>query len=379
MERGPGWEIPMANNIWAGLDVGVETTSICVIDDRGEVLHEAVCPSALNRVHAEIKWLRRRRFAKVALEAGTGVNIARGLRTLGYSVDIYESRQLSKFLRVRCNKTDAGDASGIAEAGRVGAAAVSKVHLKSLECQSLQSRLAIRRHLIRERVAAVSLLSRQLELYGGRIGPATRAKRLRERVEPQMRTLFGKEPNALASELRHLLYHCEAMIEHQQATDEDLARLAHENDVCRRLMGIPGVGPICALTFYAAVGEPGRFCPSKRIGAYFGLSPTIHQSGLTSRQGRISRMGSAAMRCLLVQASMTFMRCSGTDSDLGEWALRIAGRRGAGKARVALARKLAVLMLSLWKTGETYRPRQLGGEPGSRKIGPRPADCVLAR
>jgi transposase len=348
----------MAKKIWAGLDVGVETTSVCIIDDQGEVLHEAVCPTVLKSVHAEIRPLRRRRFARVALEAGTGVNLARGLRTLGYSVDIYESRQLSKFLRVRCNKTDAGDASGIAEAGRVGASAVSKVYLKNLDCQALQSRLAIRRHLIRERVAAVNLLCRQLEVYGGRVQGSSRARRLRETVEAELKQLFGKESSPLVAELRLLLDRCEDMVFHQRALDDELERLALDNEVCRRFMAIPGIGPICALTFYAAVGEPGRFARSANIGAYFGLAPTIHQSGLTNRRGRISRMGSAAMRSLLVQAGMTFMRLSSADSDLRAWACDIETRRGAARARVALARKLAIVMLSMWKTGETYRPRR---------------------
>ena len=102
---------------------------------------------------------------------------------------------------------------------------------------------------------------------------------------------------------------------------------------------------------------PDRFTRAKDIGAYFGLAPTIHQSGVSSRRGRISRMGSAAMRSLLVQASITFMRFSGVDNDLRHWASRIEARRGAGRARVALARKLAIVMLSMWKTGHPYEPR----------------------
>jgi transposase len=348
----------MARKFWAGLDVGAETTSVCVVDEAGQVLQEATCSSALKSVHDKIRWLKRRRYARVGLEAGTGVSLARGLRSLGYSVDIYEARQLSKFLRVRRNKTDAGDASGIAEAGRIGASAVSKVHLKSLECQSLNSRLAIRRHLIRERVSAVNLLGRQIDLFGGRIGGSTRAMHLREMAEPQIRRLFGRTPTPLSSELRHLLDHCELMVTWQRAIDAELKRLAAANELCRRFMAIPGIGPVCALTFYAAIGEPARFKRSSDIGAYFGLTPKLNQSGLTSRSGRISRMGNASVRGLLVHASIAFMRCSNGDCDLQEWASVVASRRGKPRARVALARKLAVVMLTMWKTGEPYRPRR---------------------
>ena len=349
----------MARKLWAGLDVGVETTSLCVIDDDGEVLHEAVCPTNVKSVHRELAFLKRRRSARVGLETGVGTTLARGLRNLGYSVDIYEARQLSKFLRVRRNKTDAGDASGIAQAGRLASPIVSKVHLKSLECQSLASRLTIRRHLIRARVRAVNLLCRQLEQFGGRVGPCRGSRDLRAKVEAQIKELFGRALNPLVAEFRYLLSRCEEFYSYQESVDRDLTRFAHENDVCRRLMKIPGVGPICALTFYAAVGEPERFRNSADIGSYLGLTPRLHQSGLTHRMGRISKMGHRATRTLLVQASIQFMRRSRADIELHAWVSRIEQRRGRGRARVALARKLAIIMLSIWKSGQDYQPRPL--------------------
>lgn len=344
----------MAGKFWAGLDVGVVTTSVCVMQDDGRVLQDSVCPSDLKCVHNEIRWLKRRRNARVGLEAGVGVSIARGLRSLGYAVDIYEARQLSKFLRVRRNKTDAGDAAGIAEAGRIGAAAVSKVYLKSLDGQALQSRLTLRRHLIRERVAAVSLLSRQIELYGGRIGAPRRRGSLSDQVEPELKKLFGRSSASLVSDLRQLVTHCETLIDRQTAIDEELERVARNNDVCRRWMRIPGIGPICSLTFYALVGDPSRFASSEKIGVYLGLTPRLHQSGLTKRSGRISRMGSSAMRGLLVQASMHFMRSADEQCELRRWALEVEKRRGRRRAKVALARRLAIMMLAMWKRQEDF-------------------------
>ena len=345
----------MRRNIWAGLDVGVETTSVCVIDDAGEILQQDSCGSDFSSVHQQLRWLRRRRMATVGVEAGA-LTLARGLRSRGYCVEMYETRQLSKFLRVRRNKTDAGDALGIAEAGRIGASLVSKVHLKSLECQSLQSRLTMRRHLIRQRVAAVNLLCRQIELYGGRIRRSNRQKPLRDQVEVQLKRLFGKHPNGLTLELRHLLAYCEQLFGYQKAMDGEFKRLASDNEVCRRLMTIPGVGPICALTFYAIVSDPHRFRRSQSIGSYLGLTPRVHQSGLSNRAGRISRMGNAAMRTLLVQAALAFMRSKHADPALRSWALSIEQRSGRGQSRIALARKLAVIMVAMWKRGEAYCP-----------------------
>jgi transposase len=342
-------------NIWAGLDVGAVSTSLCVIDDNGEVLQETACDSNLATIDREIRWLRRRRHARVALEAATGSHLARGLRSRGYTVDLYEARKLSKFLRVRRNKTDANDAAGIAEVGRLGPTVVSKVHLKSLECQMLQSRLTIRRHLIRQRVAAVNLLCRQLEHYGGRVSRSTRSKQLRNDVEAEIKKLFGKSPNALTAELHQLLAHCERLISYQLRVDGELMRLARETDACRRFMTIPGVGTFCALTFYAAVSEPHRFSHSKNIGAYLGLTPNIHQSGLTSRYGRVSKMGSKAARAMLVGASKSFMKWAKPEDPLLNWVTAVETRSGRRKARIALARKIAVIMLAMWKSGSCYQ------------------------
>lgn len=346
----------MARPLWAGLDIGVETTSVCVIDDAGEVVHEASCRTDVKCVHRELIFLRRRKFARVGLESGGGTALARGLRTLGYSVDLYETRQLSKFLGLRRNKTDAGDASGIAEAGRIGAANVSKVHLKSVECQSLQSRLSMRLRLMRVRIAIVNTLCRQLEQFGGRINSGTRSGQLRGKVETELRKLFGKAPSPLVADLRYLLDLAEKLLVDQRKMDRELMRLSQENDLCRRFMEIPGVGPICALTFYAVISEPHRFERCSDVGSYLGLTPRIHQSGLTFRIGRISKMGNGPLRSLLVQASIRFMHCSRPDTTLHAWASGIEQRRGRGRARVALARKLATIILAMWKSGEAYRP-----------------------
>lgn len=345
----------MTKRLWAGLDVGVETTAVCVIGADGQVVHEATCPTAVKSIHRELRELRRRKFARVGLEASGGMNLARGLRNLGYKIDLYEQRQLSKFLRLRRNKTDAGDAYGIADAGRLGATAISKVYLKSFECQSIQSRLTIRRHLIRQRVAGVNILGRQLELFGGRLRRQELPK-LRNKVESEIRKIFGKLPNNnIVSELRYLVGHCEQLREYELAAERELRRCAQNNEVCRRFMGIPGVGPICALTFYAAVGDPERFSRSADVGSYLGLTPRIVQSGLVSRHSGISKMGHKAARTLLVSSSTAFMRSADPESSLRHWVGLVEQRRGRHKARIALARKLSIMMLAMWKNGSSYQ------------------------
>lgn len=342
--------------LWAGIDLGVETASVCIIDDAGRVLHEGACPSSARTVRRELGAFSRSRFASVALESGTGTYVARGLRSLGYPVLLYESRQLSKFLRVRRNKTDAGDARGIAEAGRIGASLVSRVYLKSLESQSLQSLLAIRRHLIRQRVATANMLCRQIEQFGGRLRCNPVSDEFRSAAQAKIRELFCDQSGPLVAQLRFLVDHCASLVAYQRAIDRDLKRAACENDVCRRLMEIPGVGPICALTFYAAVDDPHRFARSADIGSYFGLAPRLHQSGLTSRKAGISKMGNKAVRSLLVHAAGMYLLYDRQDSAMRNWTLRLEMRRGRRPSRVALARKLAVVMLAIWKSGNHFQP-----------------------
>lgn len=182
---------------------------------------------------------------------------------------------------------------------------------------------------------------------------------MRTAVDAEIRKIFGRTQNDLTSELHHLLDHCERLLAHERDVDREIAQWAADNDVCRRLMEIPGVGPLCALTFYAAVDDPTRFRRSADIGSYFGLAPKIHQSGLSLRRGRISKMGNKAVRMHLVQASIGFMRWSSADSEVRAWAKRIEQRRGRGKARVALARKLATMMLAIWKSGKAYEERTI--------------------
>ena len=344
----------MTKRVWAGLDVGVETTAVCLIDDEGCVVRNTTCATSVQAVHGELRHLRRRRYARVYLEAGVGTTLARGLRNLGYQVDIYETRQLSRFLRLRRNKTDASDAYGIADAGRLGAASISKVHLKTLQSQLIQTQLTIRRHIIRQRVAVVNLLGRELEEYGGRL-KRQNLSQLRCNVEIEIKKAFGRSSSEVITELLNLVSLCEDLLRRERVITSRLHRIAGDVETCRRFMQIPGVGPLCALTFYIVVGDPHRFVRAANIGSYLGLTPRIIQSGLTIRHGRISKMGNTSARTLLVSSSLAFMKYADERSNLYVWTRRVESRRGRQKARIALARKLSTVMLAMWKCGSSYR------------------------
>jgi transposase len=160
--------------------------------------------------------------------------------------------------------------------------------------------------------------------------------------------------------------------------DQALLQTAKADPICERLMSIPGVGPICAISFFTAVEDPTRFKRSSDVAAYLGLTPVVRQSGDFARTGRISKMGNSLTRSHLVTAATSLLWTSKSESDLRNWGLELMKRVGSQRARVAVARKLAILMLVLWKSGERFIPRPsnyigralLGaGEAGTSQIG----------
>ncbi|SEU08546.1 transposase [Paracoccus homiensis] len=137
--------------------------------------------------------------------------------------------------------------------------------------------------------------------------------------------------------------------------DKAVKKRAKAHPVARRLMTIPGVGPVNALSFIALVDDPGQLSRTSDVGAFLGLTPKRYQSGEVDWSGRVSKCGDGAMRGLLFEAASCIIGQVTRFSPLKSWAVRLAGRRGFRKAAVATARKIAVLMLTLWKNGTDYQ------------------------
>jgi transposase len=134
-----------------------------------------------------------------------------------------------------------------------------------------------------------------------------------------------------------------------------LLAIVRDDEVCRRLMTTPGVGPVVSLTYRATVGVPARFRKSKSVGAVFGLTPARDQSGERDCMGAISRCGDEMMRTALYETAQVMLTQSAKWSWLKAWAMKIARHRGKKKAIVALARRLAVIMHRIWVDGASFR------------------------
>ena len=339
--------------VWVGLDLGLTRTSVCVVDSHGVPVHEQECDTKLAALKGALAPFAVARIALVAVEAGNDTHIVRKLRGAGFPVVMFEAHKASKFLAVRRSKTDAGDARGLADLGRVGRNAVSEVYLKSRECEQLRGLLVMRNRLVIMRVAVENSLRSRLALYGRPFKAVSATGALREQMQAQLANVRVEEGIELGADLQPLVDLCESLRAYLAKLDRELKQRAKSDEVCRILMQVPGVGPICALSFYSAIEDPARFRAAADVAAYLGLVPRRYQSGAVSRTHGITKAGSKLTRTHLVTAATVFGTAA-PDCALKRWYLALRERAGSRRARVALARKLAIILLTLWKTGRGF-------------------------
>jgi transposase len=346
-----------AATYWVGLDVGEDRTRLCVVDASGSPLREIDCESLPQDIVASLDGFPKDAILQMGMEAGCGTHLARKLRHLGYPVSVLETRKTKRLLEIRANKSDTNDARGIADIIRLRAGSEAEVFVKSLDTQHLRTRLRLRHGLVKHRVAAEGFIRSLLRLHGGRLGSINKNTPVRVRAETEMERLWIEEGIDLFDEVSPLIALSEGLRAHLKAADAWLVQAVNANPICGRFLGIPGVGPVCALSFYSAIEDPARFDRTANVSAYLGLTPRLYQSGNARRMFGITRMGNKLTRSHLVMAAMSVLRAR-KPSALQEWGLAVSARAGRGKARVAVARKLATIMLSMWKSGTAFDPQR---------------------
>jgi len=257
-----------------------------------------------------------------------------------------ETRHMQAVLKAQINKTDRNDARGIAQMMRVGV--YRPVHVKTLRSQKLRMLLTHRKLLQSKAIAIENDLRGTLRNFGLKVGMVGKV-----RFEGRIQELVETIPD-LAILVEPLLVVRRALREQIIILHRRLLAIVRDDEVCRRLMTTPGVGPVVALTYRATVDVPARFRKSKSVGAVFGLTSSRYQSGEIDWSGRISRCGDEMMRVMLYEAAQSMLH-SKKWSWLKAWAMQIARRRGMKKAIVALARRLAVIMHRIWVDGTEFR------------------------
>jgi transposase len=332
---------------FAGLDVSVKETSVCIVDDTGKITREvrvASEPDALLAVLTN----RSYRLKRIGLEAGPLSQwLFSALAEADLPVICVETRHMRAVLKAQINKTDRNDARGMAQMMRVGL--YRPVHVKTLRSQKLRTLLTHRKLLQAKAIAVENDLRATLRNFGLKVGIVGTVK-----FEARIRELVENFPD-LAGLVEPLLVVRQVLREQLGILHRRLLAVVRNDDVCRRLMTIPGVGPVVALTYRATVDVPNRFRKSKSVGAVFGLTCAKYQSGEIDRSGAISRCGDEMVRTTLYEAAQILLVRSTKWSWLKAWAMQIARRRGMKRAIVALARRLAVIMHRIWVDGTEFR------------------------
>src|SRR5213083_3726050 len=332
---------------YVGLDVSVKETSVCIVDKAGKVIREvkvATKPVAILAVLTE----EALAIERIGLEAGPLSQwLYSALAEAGLPVICVETRHMKAALSAQINKTDRNDARGIAQMMRAGL--YRPVHVKTLRSQKLRMLLTHRKLLQSKAIAIENDLRGTLRNFGLKVGMVGKV-----RFEARIQELVENIPD-LAVLVEPLLIVRRVLREQIVILHRRLLAIVRDDDVCRRLMTVPGVGPVVALTYRATVDVPARFRNSKAVGAVFGLTPSKYQSGQNDRTGGISRCGDEMMRMMLYEAAQSMLVRSAKWSWLKAWAMKIARHRGMKKAIVALARRLAVIMHRVWVDGTEFR------------------------
>ena len=331
---------------FAGLDVSVKQTSVCIVDDTGKIVREAKVASEPEALLAVLT-SGGHHFKRIGLEAGPLSQwLFSALGEAGLPVICVETRHMRAVLQAQINKTDRNDARGMAQMMRAGL--YRPVHVKTLRSQKLRTLLTHRKLLQSKAIAVDNDLRGTLRNFGLKVGMVGAVK-----FERRIRELVESVPD-LAILVEPLLIVRRVLREQITVLHRRLLAIVRDDEVCRRLMTVPGVGPVVALTYRATVDVPARFRNSKAVGAVFGLTPSKYQSGEINRTGTISKCGDEMMRVMLYEAAQSMLTRTVKWSWLKAWAMKIARHRGLKKATVALARRLAVIMHRIWVDGTEF-------------------------
>jgi transposase len=333
--------------MFAGLDVGFKRTAVCVVDSSGRIVWRGVVDTHPQAIAAALhRW--RGEIEKVGLETGSmSPWLARGLGVLGIPVVCMDAWRAADAIKSRRVKSDKADAFALAEMLRTGW--YSTVHVKSEDSHRLKALLGARDQLVRAKRALGNQVRGLLRPFGIRLPSRQGTKKFAEAAHQAV------AHDAVLSASVTALMEALAAIDGQLARlDDRLKELARRSPVCWRLMSVPGVGPIVALAFMAAIEDVGRFARMRDIGVYLGLTPKRYQSGETDVGLGISHQGDAMARHYLYEAANVLLTTVRSPSALKSWGLKLVKRRGPKRARVAVARKLAAVLGRIWKDGTHF-------------------------
>ncbi|WP_263349988.1 IS110 family RNA-guided transposase [Acidicapsa acidisoli] len=331
---------------YCGLDVSLNNTAICVVNQDGEVIRESEVPTEPVAISQYLK-ATGLPMERVGLEAG-GLTpwLCHELLAADWPAICIETRHAKAAMQAQQVKTDRNDARGLAHIMRTGW--FKEVHVKSHASQKLRVLLGNRRCLLDKRLDIDSQIRGTLKVFGhktGKVTPATYERRIRELVNDDKELQAYIFP--MLEVRRHLVQQCNVL-------EKMILDWVKKDEICGLFMTIPGIGPLTALAFKTFVDRPERFQHSKAVGAAVGLTPRKYASGEVDYDGHITKCGDAFLRSHLFEAAKVMLSRVGRPSALKVWGLRLAKRSSKKKACVAVARRLAVIMHDMWRDGTVF-------------------------
>ena len=332
---------------YVGLDVSLKLTAICVVDRTGKIEREGVVSSDPQAIAEFIK-SHAVHVERIGLETGPTVTwLWTELSKLGLPVICIDARHAKAVLKMQINKTDRNDAVGIARIMQCGW--YKEVRVKDLDSHAVKALLGSRALLVKIKRDLENQIRGLLKNLGLVIGQAKRNIFSLRTVQ-----LIEGRPE-LTSTVEPLLKAREAIEQQIQKLDRKVMRIARNSVEVRRFMTAPGVGPITALCYLATIDDPTRFKKSSSVGAYAGLTARRYASGEVDWTGRISKCGDKMLRSYLYEAANVLLTRVAKWSALKAWGVRLAKRSGIRKAKVAVARKLAVILHRMWIEGAEFK------------------------
>lgn len=330
-----------------GLDLGDRYSRYCLLNEHCEVIEEGRIQSTEPAFRRHFAGELRQR---VALECGTHSPwVSRLLKSLGHQVIVANARKIP-VITASQSKNDRNDAELLARFAAHDPRLLSPVEHRSLERQLDLNLIQARATLVRARTMIVNAVRGLVKSAGSRL-PACSTESLPDRARRAM-------PPALASVLNPLLNQVRLLNEQIGGMDRNIEQLAAKYPEIAVVRTAPGVGPVVAAAYVLTLGRPDA-AANRSVGAFLGLRPAQSQSGESDPQRRISKAGDTYLRSLLVQSAQYILGRFGPDSALRRWGLKLAqsgGKRGKKRAIVAVARKLAVLLHSMWRSGQSFQP-----------------------
>lgn len=326
---------------YVGLDVSSKKTNICIVNENNEIVYRGIAKTNPEKL-AECLLKTNFNIVRIGIESSSLTTwLVKGLKTLNLPAICIDSRKMAAFIELQINKNDDNDAECIARAMQCGA--YREVHCKSKDSIDRLNLLGARRCLVSRRTDISNSIRGLLKSYGIRVKGSGR-----DTFPEVVRSVLPGLPDFIQSSFESLLNVLETLYAEVAKLDKEINKIVKTDNIILKFCSVPGVGPLTAIQFKSEVDDPTRFKNARACAASFGLTPREYSSGDVNKRGRISKQGSPELRSLLTECGTSILTVTKSWSYLKVWGFKLMNKKGLAKAKVAVGRKLCVILHHMW-------------------------------